>query len=440
MGKKLNKKNIITGSVAVSLAAMLLIGGGTFAYLKDDAPAVKNNFKTNNVLVDLDETTGSDYNIIPGTSQDKNPKITVSNTVEAWVYAIVENNTDSLVDYNIADGWQKLDGWNVGNMTVYYRAVGANDDVKAFSVLDGDKVSYDKALENSDMIDAEGNLKAGLNLTFTAYAIQQEGFADAKEAFEQQYATVDSSDSLAQAIEDGKTAVLAEDVNLPTYLEVSGTVDIVGNGKKIIAPESTGTSVSSRVINVNEQSEPVTINIKDADLVGPTTGTYTRGISVYGSDNVTINVEDSSVSAGYYALNIAGNSDNGVLNIKNSKITGWCAYQTWSPNTVATFDDCELIGLNDKTYNKDGWNNFATFVVNEDATNTKTVFNNCTIEANQTTGNKQSFMSIRAKDTTVESHGSTFIADGTVVPLSEVKDYIEVKSADLLDSLSLTID
>ena len=30
MGKKLNKKNIITGSVAVSLAAMMLIGGGTF--------------------------------------------------------------------------------------------------------------------------------------------------------------------------------------------------------------------------------------------------------------------------------------------------------------------------------------------------------------------------------------------------------------------------
>ena len=39
---KLNKKNIITGGVAVSLAAMMLIGGGTFAYLKDNADPVTN--------------------------------------------------------------------------------------------------------------------------------------------------------------------------------------------------------------------------------------------------------------------------------------------------------------------------------------------------------------------------------------------------------------
>lgn len=440
MGKKLNKKNIITGSVAVSLAAMLLIGGGTFAYLKDDAPAVKNNFKTNNVLVDLDETTGSEYNIIPGTSQDKNPTVTVNNTVDAWVYAIVENNTDNLVKYSIADGWQKLEGWDVGNMTVYYRAVSATDDVKTFPVLKDNKVSYDKALENSDMVDADGTLKAGLNLTFTAYAIQQEGFADAKEAFEQQYATVNSPEDLTNALSDGKTAVLAEDVQLPTYIAVAGSVDIIGNGKKIVAPESTGTSITSRVMDISYQEEPVTINIKDAELVGPTTGTYTRGISVYASENVTINMEDSSVSANYYALNIAGSSDNAVLNIKNTKVTGWCAYQTWANNTEATFDDCELVGLNDKTYYENNSNKFATFVVNQGAENSKTVFNNCTITANQTTGNKQYLMSIRAKNATVESHSSTFICDDTIVPTSEVEDHIEVWGTGVLDSLSLTID
>lgn len=185
--RKLNKKNIITGSVAVSLAAMMLIGGGTFAYLKDNAPEVKNNFNTNVVLVDVEETTGSDYNIIPGTSQDKDPRVTVANTVDAWVYAIVEDNTDGLVDYEIADGWQKLDGWDIGSKTVCYRAVGAEDDTKVFHILKDDKVSYNKALENSDMVDADGNLKAGLNLTFTAYAIQQEGFINAREAFEEQY-------------------------------------------------------------------------------------------------------------------------------------------------------------------------------------------------------------------------------------------------------------
>ena len=434
---KVSKKNIAITGVAVSLAAVMLVGGGTFAYLKGETDPITNSFRTNQVLVNLEETTGSNYNIIPGTEQAKDPKITVNNTVDAWVYAIIDDSTQGLVDFSLADGWIPLDGWSNGNFKVFYRVVSANVDVKSFSVLKSDKVSYNKALENSDMVDDDGTLKAGVNLTFTAYAIQQAGFADAKEGFEQKYAAVDTSDALTQALEEGKTAVLSNDVALPTYVEVKNTVDIIGNGKKIVAPESTGTSISSRVINVNEQNEPVTINIKDANLVGPTTGTYTRGISVYGSDNVTINMEDASVSANYYALNIAGNSDNAVLNIKNTKVTGWCAYQTWSPNTVAIFDDCELIGLNDKTYNKDGWNNFATFVINEGATNTKTVFNNCTITADQTTGNKQYFMSIRATDTTVESHGSTFIANGTVIPNSEVENYIEAYGSDYLN---FTID
>ena len=83
------------------------------------------------------------------------------------------------------------------------------------------------------MIDADGTLKAGLNLTFTAYAIQQEGFADAKTAFEEQYAAVGTADNLKQALSDGKTAVLSDDITLPAYLEVSGTVNIVGKQVEI---------------------------------------------------------------------------------------------------------------------------------------------------------------------------------------------------------------
>ena len=76
------KKKLLTTGLAVALAALLLIGGGTFAYLQSTSDDVANNFKTNQVQVDLKETGDGQYNIIPGTSETKDPKVTVENTVE----------------------------------------------------------------------------------------------------------------------------------------------------------------------------------------------------------------------------------------------------------------------------------------------------------------------------------------------------------------------
>lgn len=207
---KLNKKNIITGGVAVSLAAMMLIGGGTFAYLKDNADPVTNNFKTNLVTVSLDETTGNDYDIIPGTEQSKDPKVTVNNTVDAYVFVTITDATDGLVGFQIADGWTKLDGHD----NVYYREVSADADVKEFPVLKDNKVTYDKAIENSDMME-NGDLKAGVALTFDAAAIQKDPFASATDAYAAKDAVVVKSDEdLDAAIEAGEPVVLAADVEI----------------------------------------------------------------------------------------------------------------------------------------------------------------------------------------------------------------------------------
>ena len=175
---KVSKKNIAITGVAVSLAAVMLVGGGTFAYLKGETDPITNSFRTNQVQVSLEETTGNEYNIIPGTTQRKDPKVTVNNTVDAYVFVEITDETDNLVDYAIADGWMPLNG--VPN--VYYRFVSAAQDVKEFSVLANDEVRYSKALENHDMTDGSGSLKRDINLTFNAVAIQAEPFADAKEA------------------------------------------------------------------------------------------------------------------------------------------------------------------------------------------------------------------------------------------------------------------
>ncbi len=207
--KKSKKSKVLASVAAVVLALSMLLGAGTYAYLTDETDDVTNTFSTNQVTVDLEETTGDDYEIVPGTSQAKDPTVTVTNTVDAYVFVEVTDTTDGLVEYAIADGWTLLDGYD----NVYYRVVSADDETKSFSVLAGDTVYYSAALENSDMLDEEGNLKDGLELTFKAYAIQMEPFASAVEAWEgkdTQFA--EDEESLKTALEAGGKVVLSNDV------------------------------------------------------------------------------------------------------------------------------------------------------------------------------------------------------------------------------------
>ena len=177
---KASKKSILTTGLAVALAAATLIGGGTYAYLKGETDPVVNTFSTNEVQVELNETTGREYNILPGTTQKKDPKVTVTNTVDAYVYVIVDDKTEGLVDYTIDAGWTPLDG--VAH--VYYREVAADAEEKEFSVLKDDTVTYSAALENSNMLNEDGTLKEDVTLTFTAYAVQKEPFgSDAVAAY-----------------------------------------------------------------------------------------------------------------------------------------------------------------------------------------------------------------------------------------------------------------
>ena len=97
---------------------------------------------------------------------------------------------------------------------VYYREVTKDAAAKEFSVLAGDKVAYDAALKIAIWSIQMELLKDGLNLTFTAHAIQKDGFASPEAAFETAYTTVDTSTDLTKALQEGKTAVLTTDIAL----------------------------------------------------------------------------------------------------------------------------------------------------------------------------------------------------------------------------------
>ena len=216
-----SKKKMTTTALAVALAVLLLIGGGTFAYLQSTTDDVTNNFKTNQVTVDLSETTGSDYDIIPGTTEKKDPTVKINATADAYVYVEVTDTTKGLVGYEIADGWTKLDGYD----NVYYREVTGSTAEQSFPVLKDNQVTYDAALENSDMLE-NGQLKTGVELTFKARAIQQKGFEDAVAAYKNIPVNVKSTAELNAAIQAGNA-----DITLTSNIVLDKTTAPTADGQ-----------------------------------------------------------------------------------------------------------------------------------------------------------------------------------------------------------------
>nr|WP_294668241.1 TasA family protein [uncultured Ruminococcus sp.] len=332
---KVSKKNIAITGVAVSLAAVMLVGGGTFAYLKGETDPITNSFRTNQVQVSLEETTGNEYNIIPGTTQRKDPKVTVKNSVDAYVFVEITDETDNLVDYAIADGWMPVDG--VPN--VYYRLVSAIQDIKEFSVLKNDEVRYSKALENHDMTDGSGSLKRDINLTFNAVAIQAEPFANEEEAYKAKDSVITSdADVIEAAIMDRMPVVLSADANVDSAVLDRAGADIDLNGQELKIGGTTPIALN------NNKS----ISLKDGTLVLDNRNGRRVGIAIFeggslelndvnmttnevsmvvdrGTNNATVDIIDSVITStdNYVLSTNAGDPETGanvVINIKNSTL------------------------------------------------------------------------------------------------------------------------
>ena len=167
-------KKKLTTVLAIVLVVALSVAG-TYAYLTDKTDAVVNTFTVGNVNIDLTETTGNSYKMVPGTTIKKNPKVTVEADSEAcWLFVKVvkSDNFDDFMTYDMANGWTALEGVD----GVFYRQVAASDANQVFPVLANDTVSV-KSDVTKDMMDA---IKEGTatnpTLTFTAYACQTAGF------------------------------------------------------------------------------------------------------------------------------------------------------------------------------------------------------------------------------------------------------------------------
>ena len=443
MKKSTTKISLVASIAALVLCCAMLIGT-TFAWFTDTASTAVNKIQAGTLDVQLLDESGN----------------SLEGQTLAWQKAAGHESEEVLWEPGCTYKLQPIVIKNNGNLALKYKIVitGIQGDAElneaiewtitntsATTALDAD---HPLAAGASDTLTISGHMKESAgneyqNLSIEGIAITVVATQDTVEhdSNDNQYdknaeyaIPVATADELTAALANGQNVILTAPIQMPEVIEVKGDITIYGgeNGK-LLVPDN-----ADRVINITENTEPLTLTLSNVDVVGPTSGTYTRGISVYGTQNVTIVVDNSSVSANYYALNIASANENVKVVVKNTTLTGWCAFQTWSAGTRATFENCTLIGLNDKTYNADGWNNFATVVINQNTTNVELTFKDCRIEANQTTGNKQYLMSVRASGAKVTMDGCTFFANGTEIADEDLGNYLNIYP--VARDLVLTID
>ena len=159
-------------SLALLLAIAIVVVGvvaGTVAWLTDRTAAVKNTFTTSDITIELTETTGESYKMIPGWNIGKDPKVTVKQGSEAcYLFVKLQKsaNFDTFMTYEMADGWEALPG----NDGVYYREVAAANADTTFEVLQGNQVSVKDTVTKAQMNGLTEDTYP--TLTVTAYASQ----------------------------------------------------------------------------------------------------------------------------------------------------------------------------------------------------------------------------------------------------------------------------
>lgn len=220
---------------------------------------------------------------------------------------------------------------------------------------------------------------------------------------------------LQSAIEDAQenaVITLLKDFETNAIIDVNKSITIDGlrNGER-----TTITSTANRVLWISQPN--VTVNLKNIEFVSKTAE---RGVQVnVDITGVTLNIDNCVIPGTYYAINMCGGT-NTDLTITNSTIAGWCALNLWGHDYTVNVSDSTLIGLNDKGYNADGWNDFTTIILEGDTTgkttdhveNCHVVLNNCHIVAEQTTGNKQKAIGFNLQS---KNNSITITGDKTVV-------------------------
>lgn len=207
-----NARRILLLVGLMSLVAVISIGG-TIAWLTDQTDAVTNTFTAAGIDIALTETKAPDGSalakgaqwsaqLVPGKTYYKNPTVSVGNATDVDVYLFVKfeeiaPSGKSTTDYlkytstlTSANGWTQGTGSDGNGIptNVWYREVKTTANIKEWALLedikdDNENVIGQVQVKDNLTKDDTGITANSVQLKYTAYAIQTEGFDGAAAAW-----------------------------------------------------------------------------------------------------------------------------------------------------------------------------------------------------------------------------------------------------------------
>jgi len=208
---KAGKRSFGSRFVYLMLALVLVLGctvGGTLAWLTTQSEKVDNTFVAGQIgELKLEEEAdqianedGHQFIVIPGVDITKDPKVTYMPTtetgtvpVDAYVFVkltgiesgkwtlengkyVIRSKNNVVLSFQIADGWTAVP--DVAN--VYYKTSSGATGLTNDPIIKENKITVSNLITEKDV---ETVAAAADKLTFTAYAIQQQGFENVTAAW-----------------------------------------------------------------------------------------------------------------------------------------------------------------------------------------------------------------------------------------------------------------
>ena len=314
---------------------------------------------TYTVSFELDGYSVESQKIKQGEKVSK-PVVSLKQEEHANSYVLWLDNSGSIYDFNTSVSSAKT---LVGKIVVDVTSdnigdIVANDSVKAINITKD--ITLDTGLSVEKSLDVFGNnytleVKSG-----NVFTIKQEA------NFELYNLNVVAKHNESRGIEiskDAKTTILISKSNLlvgargVSYMGVSGENL---SGEKIITKLTIKDStIKNASVNNYETETKIDSNA--------------RGISLFDIEG-EVNIENSEILGFGYAINVSGtkNTDNVnilddlVVNLTNSKVNSWAAFNIWGSYSTYNISESVLKGINTST---GGSNSFATIVFNDDIYN-----------------------------------------------------------------------
>lgn len=179
------------------------------------------------------------------------------------------------------------------------------------------------------------------------------------------HVVVNNAEQLLAALENGGLILLGDDVVLENDSFAAITKDTYLNGRGHSLTAVNYAKSDYRVLDVTG-SECKNVTICNLSIVADVWVQWLRGINVYATEGLTLNIDNVDVKlCDYYAFNIIRTNVDLTVNVTESKFSAWAAVYNRASGVTFNANNCIFEGTNIHPSPNSSGNYFTTFIISE---------------------------------------------------------------------------